>query len=63
MPVGMEDKEVGRRITVTREPVGPKNAASKGSIGDQALMDALLIVIAAWILLFFLTFSLRRHNV
>ena len=63
MPLGMEDKEVGRRIQVTREPVGPKNAASKGSVGDQALMDALLIVIVAWAILFFLSFSLRRHNV
>lgn len=63
MPVGMEDKETGRRIQTTREPVGPKNAASKGSIGDQALMDALMIVIAAWVILFVLTFSLRRHNV
>lgn len=63
MPVGMEDKEVGRRISTTREPVGPKNAASKGSIGDQALMDALLIVMGAWAILFILTFSLRRHNV
>jgi hypothetical protein len=63
MPIGMEDKETGRRIQMTREPVGPKNAASKGSIGDQALMDALIIVMAAWGILFLLTFSLRHHNI
>lgn len=63
MPMGVEDQFVGKPITTTREPVGPKNAASKGSIGDQALMDALIIVIAAWVVLFLLTFSLRHHNV
>ena len=63
MPIGMEDSRQGRPIQTTREPVGPKNAASKGSVGDQALMDALMIVIAAWAILFLLTFSLRHHNV
>ena len=63
MPVGMEDKFTSRPISTTREPVGPKNAASKGSVGDQALMDALMIVAAAWAILILLTFSLRHHNV
>lgn len=64
MPGAMvsEDSRVGRPINMTREPVGPKNAASKGSVGDQALMDAVWIVLAAWLFLFFLGFSLRAHN-
>lgn len=62
MPMGTEDERVGKPIITTREPVGPKNAGSKGSPGDQALMDAVAIVLAAWFLLFFLAFSLRRHN-
>jgi hypothetical protein len=63
MPMGTEDSRQGRPIVTTREPVGPKNAASKGSIGDQALMDALMIVGLAWVVLFMLTFSLRHHNI
>lgn len=63
MPVATEDARVGKPISTTREPVGPKNAASKGSVGDTALMDAVWIVVAAWALLFLLGFSLRSHNV
>lgn len=58
-----EDERVGQPIVMTREPVGPKNAASKGSVGDVAFRDALTIVIAAWVILFLLSFSLRRHNI
>lgn len=63
MPVATEDDRVGRSIVTTREPVGPKNAGSKGSVGDTALMDAVAIVLAAWVLLFLLSFSLRHHNI
>lgn len=63
MPMVTEDARQGRPIKTTNEPVGPKNAASKGSVGDQALMDALIIVGAAWLILFALMFSLRRHNI
>lgn len=63
MPMVTENERVGSPIVTTREPVGPKTASSKGSIGDMALRDALIIVVAAWIILVLLTFSLRRHNV
>lgn len=63
MPMATEDERVGRPISTTREPVGPKNAASKGGTGDQALMDAVAIVVIAWVVLFMLGFSLRKHNV
>ena len=63
MPMGTEDPRQGNPIVTSREPVGPKNAASRGSTGDKALMDAVMIVIAAWVLLFLLGFSLRAHNV
>lgn len=63
MPMQTEDARQGRPISMTNEPVGPKNASSKGSVGDQALMDALVIVGAAWAILFLLMFSLRRHNI
>jgi len=63
MPMAVEESGVSRPIVTSREPVGPKNAASKGSVGDVAVMDAICIVVAAWALLFFLSFSLRNHNV
>ena len=59
----MEQKFTTRPFKTDREPVGPKNAASKGSIGDQALMDSLMIVGGAWIVLFLIYFSVRSHNV
>ncbi len=61
MPMATEDDRQGRPIVTTREPVGPKNAGSKGSPGDVALMDAIAIVLIAWLLVFMLGFSLRRH--
>lgn len=63
MPMATEDSRVGNPLVTSREPVGPKNAKSKGSVGDQALMDSLIIIGAAWLVLFMLMFSLRRHNV
>lgn len=63
MPFATEDGRQGRAIQTSREPVGPKNAGSPGSVGDTALMDALAIVVGAWVVLFILAFSLRRHIV
>jgi len=40
-----------------------KSKTGKGSIGDTALRDALMIVVAAWLILLFLAYSLRHHNV
>jgi hypothetical protein len=62
MPMATEDARQGTPIVTTREPVGPKNAASKGSPGDVALMDAVTIVVIAWAITFLLMFSLRRHS-
>jgi len=63
MPIMTEDARQGRPINTTREPVGPKTPGSKGTVGDVALMDAIAIVVAAWVLLFLIAFSLRSHNV
>jgi len=62
MPIKNEDDRQGRSIVTTREPVGPSNAASKGSVGDVALMDALGVVVGAWLIVLLLSYSLRRHN-
>lgn len=63
MAMGIESERVGDPIKTTREPVGPKRAGDKGSMGDRALMDAVVIVAAAWLVLAVLAFSLHRHNV
>lgn len=63
MPMGMEAERVGEPIRTTREPVGPKRAGDKGSVGDRALMDAVFIVGAAWLVLIALAVTLHRHNV
>jgi len=34
MPMATEDSRVGGNLTIAREPVGPKTAGSKGSVGD-----------------------------
>jgi hypothetical protein len=50
-------------LTLTREPKAPKRAGDPGSLGDQALKDAVIIILACWVLLFLLAFSLRKYNV
>lgn len=35
----------------------------RGSIGDKAFMDAVIIVALAWAFLLFLALSLRHHNI
>lgn len=50
-------------LTVTREPVGPAVAGTKGSAGDRALMDAVVVVGVAWLILALLALSLRAHNI
>lgn len=63
MPMATEDARVGESIKTSREPVGPKRAGDKGSVGDRALMDAVFIVALAWVVLIALAVTLHRHNV
>ena len=59
-----KDDSGGRVPLVTsREPVAPTIPGGAGTLGDEAFKDAVFIVIAAWAILFFLTFSLRGHTV
>lgn len=62
MPIRRETQERTTLVT-NREPEGVVPAGSKGTAGDKAVMDAVLIVALAWAVLFFLVFSLRRFNV
>lgn len=65
MPSAVSDttESTMRPLVTAREPVGAKEPGDPGSKGDQALKDALAVIIAGWALLFILAWSLRRHNV
>ena len=64
MPGMLKSESEGAPPLVTsREPKGPVKAGSPGGIGDQALMDALLLIIVCWVILLLLGFSLRGFNI
>lgn len=63
MPMAKEDERVGNPLVVAREPKGPKRAGDKGTMGDQALQDAMLIVGLCWVAILLYMFSLRGHIV
>ncbi len=50
-------------LVTSREPKGPKRAGDPGTPGDLALRDAICLIVAAWVVLFFLGFSLRGFNI
>lgn len=66
MPIAAEDEKVvhltGTPQNPAREPA-KKSRDGKGTIGDTAFMDAVIIVALAWAILLFLAYSLRHHNV
>lgn len=64
MPGSMRTEPEGAPALVTaREPKAPKRAGDPGSEGDRALMDAVALIIGAWVVLFLLGFSLRGFNI
>lgn len=62
MPMAQEETAAPRLVT-SREPKAKAKPGQAGSIGDQALMDAVIAIGVAWVLLFLLGFSLRGSNV
>jgi hypothetical protein len=53
---------VGTKANPSRDPKS-KDKAGKGSVGDRALMDAVMLVAAALALLVLLWYSVRNHNI
>lgn len=53
----------GTTANPARDPKVTAKAGNKGSIGDIALNDALIIVVVAWLILIFLVVSLRHHSI
>jgi hypothetical protein len=66
MPTETET-EVYRKLTGNRDSIEPKRRLSMtmpaGSLGEQATRDSVMMVVAAWSLLFLLAYSLRTHNI
>ena len=66
MPMGTEQEKVaslvGTKENPAREP-RKRPPTGKGSMGDVALMDSVIIVAVAWLFLLWLMWSLRSHNV
>lgn len=64
--IGTEPEE---RVDIKGMPDNPgrdpkkRPRHGKGSLGDTALNDALIVVAACWILLLLLAWSLRAHNI
>lgn len=66
MPMGIDEGVnapplVGTQGNPARDPKASKNAM-KGTVGDRAFMDAVMIVGGSWVLLFLIWYSLRNHN-
>ena len=53
----------GTPANPARDPKKILQRGNKGSIGDVALMDAVVIVALCWVALLGLWVSLRNHNV
>lgn len=50
-------------LVTSREPKSPKSKAPVDAAGNRVLMDAIIIVVIAWALLFLMAFSLKAHNI
>lgn len=66
MPTATESEKVvslvGTKDNPAREP-RKRPSTGKGSIGDTAFIDGVIIVVIAWLVVLFLSYSLRAHNV
>ena len=64
MPILEEAVGGPPNLATSREPVSPtKRNKEDRSVGAQALNDALIMVGVAWLILLFLAFTLRTHNI
>lgn len=53
---------VGTKTNPAREP-RKRPAMGKGSIGDDAFIKSVILVVIAWVIVLFLSVSLRGHNI
>lgn len=57
------ESETPPTLATSREPKGPIKSGAPGGIGDQALMDAIGLIVISWVVLLLLGFSLRTFNI
>jgi len=66
MPTATDNEKVvhlaGSPQNPAREP-RKRPGTGKGSIGDTAFIDGVILVVIAWLVVLFLMYSLRAHNV
>lgn len=63
-PIATDDSRQSPPVLATsKEPRVPSSKGGNGTVGDQALMDAIILIVACWVLIFFLALSLRSHNI
>ncbi|HJY05894.1 MAG TPA: hypothetical protein VJ323_06230 [Bryobacteraceae bacterium] len=60
MSIQERPEDAPPRLATSNEPKVSKSPAK--NIGDQALRDAITLVVIAWVVLFLLVLSLRGHN-
>jgi len=69
MAAGNINKEPETKVSLKGMPDNPGRdpkvmaKQGRGSMGDKAFMDGVVIVGIAWVVLIFLYWSLRHHNV
>jgi hypothetical protein len=66
MPMQKEDVPTTNLVGTPGNPAPEPSAKRKeprGSLGEVAFKDAVIIVLIAWAVLVFLAWSLRSHNV
>lgn len=68
MPVSPSDNPQDQKNSLKGMPDNPGRdpkvmaKEGRGSIGDKAFVDAVIVVCVAWAVLLFFYFSLRHHN-
>lgn len=53
----------GNRPRDPSATVQGRKKGGKGTVGDQALMDSIILIGISWVLLLLLFYSVRGHNV
>ena len=50
-------------LTSEREPTGVTAPGTKGTVGDQALMDGIYLIVLAWVIVFAIAISLNKYSI
>lgn len=62
MPMAKDAGATPPTLVTSREPTTQVKGSDK-TAGTQAFNDAVLIIAVAWLIIFALAFTLRKHNI